>query len=421
MQSFQIILVAAICAESVSAVYSSRWHLPHGRQLTLDLPERTETLEFTSADEQEHSVIWEKKLFTLRNKPTKGQVLKANDGWTYIIKHVTFDDEGTYTLRNYWSSVVSSYTLKVDTKKEIINRVAGETLTIPLEGLKQSDATLRFYSNYSTVTLVESGVPVGRKDPYYANRLKVGSDNIQVLKVNVSDLGRYKLTDHKGRFISNTTMLLVDHHEFTPNKGLLALLLLSIPTGLCFCCRKRICKCRNTKTSNTHTVQSYTPNPIPETIPPSNTVIGPAAPEGPGQGFAPVYPPLPDQGQIHYPPQPMWNGQPAVPHNPGFNPEHVPQNPIYPPNVGPGFPPAQPPQYNVPPSQYNPSAPVGYTPVMNSAPTGPELKMNEVSPAAPLLMSESATPTVSIDVLNSSDAGVQFSTDKGKPSSNNFL
>ncbi|XP_051560005.1 uncharacterized protein wu:fc21g02 isoform X2 [Myxocyprinus asiaticus] len=411
MQIFWILLMAAICAESVSAVYTSRWHLTHGRQLTLDLPERTEKLEFTSADEQEHSIIWEKKAFTLWNKPTKGQVFSANDGWTYIIKHVTFDDEGTYTLRNYWSSVVSSYTLKVDS----------ETLTIPLEGLKQSDATLRFYSNYSTVTLVESGVPVGRKDPDYANRLKVGNDKIQVLKVNVSDLGRYELTDHKGRFVSNTTMLLVDHHEFTPNKGLLGLLLLGIPTGLCYCCRKRICKCRNTKTRNTHTVQSYSLNPIPETIPPSSTVIDPAGPEGPGQGFAPVYPPFPDQGQIHYPPQPQWNGQPAVPHNPGFNPEYVPLNPVYPPNVGPGAPPAQPPQYNVPPSQYNPSAPVGYTPVMNSAPTGPELKMNELSPAAPLLMSESATPTFSIDVLNSSDTGVQFTIDKGKSSSNNFL
>ncbi|XP_051557874.1 uncharacterized protein LOC127443380 [Myxocyprinus asiaticus] len=417
MQSFWILLVAAICAESVSAVHTSLWHLTHGHQLTLNLPERTEKLEFTSADETEHSVIWEKKLFTLLNKATKGQVFSANDGWTYKIKHVTFDDEGTYTLRNYWSSVISSYTLKVDTKREIINRVAGETLTIPLEGIKQSDAALRFYNNYTTITLVKSGVPVGKNDPDYTNRLKVGSEKIQVLKVNVSDLGRYELTDHKGRVVSNTTMLLVDHHEFTSSKGLLALLLLGVPTGICFCCRKRICK---SKTPNS-TVQSYSLSPTPEIVPSSNTVTNPAGPEGPGQCYPPVYPTIPDQGQIHYPPQPQWNGQPAVPPNPGFNPEYVPVNPVYPPNFGPGAPPAQPPQYNVPPSQYNPSAPVGYTPVMNSPPTGPEFKMNEPTPAVPLLMSESATSTVSMDILKSSDSGVQFNIDKGKSSSNNFL
>lgn len=57
--------------------------------------------------------------------------------------------------------------------------------------------------------LVESGVPVGKKYPDYINRLKVTSEMIQVLNVNVSDLGRYELTDYKGRLVSNNTMVLV--------------------------------------------------------------------------------------------------------------------------------------------------------------------------------------------------------------------
>lgn len=102
-------------------------------------------------------------------------------------------------------SVLLSFTAS----REIIDRIAGETLSISLAGLKQSDATLHFHSNYSSLLLVENGVPVGRDHPDYLNRLKVNRETIQILNVNVSDLGRYELTDHKGRLVSNSTMILV--------------------------------------------------------------------------------------------------------------------------------------------------------------------------------------------------------------------
>ncbi|XP_039546002.1 uncharacterized protein LOC120491999 isoform X2 [Pimephales promelas] len=334
MLSVWTLLAAAICAVPVSAI--SQRDLIHGRQLLLDLPERTASLDFTSADERDKFTIWEHRGLSL-SKPSKGQVNNASNGWSFIIRHVTFDDEGTYTLRNHFGATISSYTVKVNTNREIIERVAGEKLSIPLLGLRQSDATLRFYGNYSSVILVENGVPVGKEKPDYINRLKVTSEMIQILNVNVSDLGRYQLTDNKGRTVSNYTMLLVDQHPHNPGVGFLALMLLGIPCGICFCCRKRICnRCR---TNKSQTVESNNLNTVPVSIPCSNTVIdpvGPIGPGGPGQGFQPAY---------------------------------VPQNPVYPPDFG------------VPPAQ-------NYTPGIYSAPPGPEaagFKMNEPSPNAPLL------------------------------------
>ncbi|CAM4482480.1 unnamed protein product [Leuciscus chuanchicus] len=430
MLSVWTFLAAAICAVPVSAI--SRRDIIHGRQLFLDLPERTERLEFTSADERDHFTIWEHRSLSFGyNKPSKGQVNSASNGWSFIIRQVTFDDEGTYTLRNNFGSTISSYTVKVNTNREITDRIAGEKLTIPLLGLKQTDATLRFYSNYSSIILVENGVPVGKKYPDYINRLKVTSEMIQVLNVNVSDLGRYELTDNKGRLVSNNTMVLVDQHERKSGEGFLALLLLGIPTGICcFCCRKRICnRCRTTKSQ---TVESNILNTVPVSVPCSNTVtypVGPIGPGGPGQGNIADYPPHPGQGQIHYPPPTEWSGQPAISPNPGFPPAYVPQNPVYPPDFGPGVPPAQPPQWNAPPTQYNPSAPVNYSPVMYSAPPGPEaagMKMNEPSPTAPLLTPQpesyqSAMTSVSMDILNSGESSVQFDVNKGKSSGGNFL
>ncbi|XP_039545995.1 uncharacterized protein LOC120491999 isoform X1 [Pimephales promelas] len=367
MLSVWTLLAAAICAVPVSAI--SQRDLIHGRQLLLDLPERTASLDFTSADERDKFTIWEHRGLSL-SKPSKGQVNNASNGWSFIIRHVTFDDEGTYTLRNHFGATISSYTVKVNTNREIIERVAGEKLSIPLLGLRQSDATLRFYGNYSSVILVENGVPVGKEKPDYINRLKVTSEMIQILNVNVSDLGRYQLTDNKGRTVSNYTMLLVDQHPHNPGVGFLALMLLGIPCGICFCCRKRICnRCR---TNKSQTVESNNLNTVPVSIPCSNTVIdpvGPIGPGGPGQGYIAGYPPHPDQGQINYPQPTEWNGQPAVSPNPGFQPAYVPQNPVYPPDFG------------VPPAQ-------NYTPGIYSAPPGPEaagFKMNEPSPNAPLL------------------------------------
>lgn len=86
----------------------------HGNQLTLDLPERTKRLEFVSADESEAHTIWEHKTFSfLPSKPSKGEVSSSNKDWKFRIRHVTFDDEGSYTLYNYFDSTISSYIVKV--------------------------------------------------------------------------------------------------------------------------------------------------------------------------------------------------------------------------------------------------------------------------------------------------------------------
>lgn len=422
MLKIWIILAAACCA--VSAVYTSRKQINHGEYLSLDLPERTEKLEFTSSDEENHITIWQRRV-TLSGKASKGTVFSSSNGWTYQLSHVTFDDEGTYTLFNVWNNVISSYAVKVNTKRNLIECIPGETLSISLEGIKPVDATLSFNSNQSVATLVKKGIPVNA-DPDYISRLKITSERIMVLNVNVSDVGRYKLTDHKQRLVSENTMILVEQHSFTPNKSLIALILLGIPGTICFCCRKRICKrCRNNKsqTDNTNTL-----NPLPESVPICHPVTDPSQsytagyPTLPNQGQI-QYPP-PDQSQIQYPPPPQWNGQPAVSPNPGFNPEYAPQNPVYPP--GPVGPPVQPPHWNAPPNQYHPPAPVNYNALMNNAPSGPQPATYNInaSSGASLLgtQPEADAPKVSVDILNSSDsAGIQFNVDKEKSSTSNFL
>lgn len=99
----------------VSAI--SRRRIIHGSQLTLDLPERTKRLHFATADETDQFTIWEHKgISHWPSKPSKGQVTSASNGWTFRIPHVTFDDEGTYTLLNDFGATISSYTVKVDSE-----------------------------------------------------------------------------------------------------------------------------------------------------------------------------------------------------------------------------------------------------------------------------------------------------------------
>uniref|UniRef100_A0A8C2JX50 Wu:fc21g02 n=1 Tax=Cyprinus carpio TaxID=7962 RepID=A0A8C2JX50_CYPCA len=376
MLSVWTLLSTAICAVSASAI--SQRLVYHGHLLTLDLPERTQKLEFVNANESERLTIWEHTNSFRPSNPNKGYVSSVGKGWTFRIQRVTFDDEGSYTLFNHFGSAISSYIVKVKPNREFIDRIAGETLTIPLAGLKQGDAKLHFYSNYSSLILVESGVPVGRNLPEYTNRLKVTTENIQILKVNVSDLGRYELTDHKGRLVSNSTLMLVDHRDYSANKGLLALLLLGIPGGICFCCRKRICKsCRSTK-SDTNTGQL---NTVPVSVPCSSTMSDPVGPGNTGQGFYSDY-----------------------------------QNPVYPPAFGPGHPPAQPPQYNAPPTHYNPPAPV-----VHPKPFANLFAFHPVGFYFYVLSQPSDRTGISMDILNASDSGVQFDVNKGKSSGSNFL
>ncbi|KAA0722129.1 hypothetical protein E1301_Tti009123 [Triplophysa tibetana] len=333
MLKIWIILVTAT-GFAVSAVHTTHMAVLHGEDLTLDIPDRTDALKFISADEQIHSNLWKRD-----GKVLKGRKLRVR-------QHVTFKHTGTYTLFNVWNKEISSYTVKVKGVQRNVIRAPGETLNIPLDGIELESATLFFNGDDSNVTLVNGGEPVANRDPKYINRLQVTSKTINVLKVNVSDLGEYILKDHKRRIVSKSTLILVERHSTSSNKkALIALVLLVIPVIICcYCMIKFCCTDDESNTANTKTL-----NAQPESVPMCQTVTDPSQ----------CYPTLPVQGQIQYPPTPQWNGQPAVPPYP---------NPVYPP--GPVGPPAQPPQLNVHPNQYYPPAPVNFNPLMNNASPG---------------------------------------------------
>ncbi|XP_056591781.1 uncharacterized protein LOC130411304 [Triplophysa dalaica] len=322
-----------VLAAAGFAVNATQKEIFHGNDLTLDMPDRTEAVKFISADGEVHRNIWKRdgKVFIGRK--------------LHVTSHVTFSNAGTFTLLNKWNNEISRYTVKVKGIKRSINRAAGETLNIPLDGIKLEYATLFFNRNGLIVTLVKSGEPVASRDPNYINRLKVTSETINLLNVNVSDWGEYILRDQNRQIVSKSTLILVERGSPSSNKkALIALVLLVIPVIICcYCMMKFCCKDDESNKANTNSL-----NAQPESVPMCQTVTDPSQ----------CYP-TPVQGQIQYPPPTQWNGQPAVSPYP---------NPVYPP--GPVGSPAQPPQLNVPPNQYYPPASVNYNPVMNNTSPG---------------------------------------------------
>lgn len=87
--------------------------------------------------------------------------------------------------------------------------MAGETLSITLTGLLNNHATLRFSSQDYNITLVERGFPVGNSHPDYMGRIKLTSSSIELLNVNVSDVGNYILSDHLNRKVKIIYMNLI--------------------------------------------------------------------------------------------------------------------------------------------------------------------------------------------------------------------
>lgn len=88
----------------VCAVHATEKEIYHGKELTLDIPDRTEAVKFIPANEKVYKIIWKRN----------GKVLK---GKKYsVTSHVTFRDAGTYTLLNAWNNEISSYTVKVHGK-----------------------------------------------------------------------------------------------------------------------------------------------------------------------------------------------------------------------------------------------------------------------------------------------------------------
>nr|XP_046256355.1 wiskott-Aldrich syndrome protein family member 1 [Scatophagus argus] len=424
-----ILLAGALTVDSY-AVHDLHERLAHGRQLKIYLPKSAEKLEFIPADDPGKVLLyWERG----RIRSSKGRVSGTGSDRRWYIDKVTYEDQGTYTQRDYWNKEISTVKVAVTPRRNYVKCVAGESLYISLEGIDLADAILSFSGQAANVTLVRDGARVSQDLPDYWDRVLTHSMNIEIRNVNYTDEGHYTLRDRMDRVVSVTRMDLTDHHESPQGNPLLALLLLlGLPAGICCCCRKKIFK---KKASTTATLQA-TPDAV---HPPPSGPVGPCPPyNAPGQpGVVYYHGPDPNMAPTVHPPPGQWNGPPP---SPGVNPGYPPQNPIYPP-AGPGvMPPAQPPQWNgPPPGQYppGPAAPMGYgpAPVMYSAPppaadAEPVKKENMASsPADPLLTASPQENTASFPVapvppssttnLSSADS-VKFEID-GERTSTNFL
>ncbi|XP_026790886.1 uncharacterized protein LOC113539365 [Pangasianodon hypophthalmus] len=421
MQGFWILLLAVHIMYSFAATTTTKTYhekLMYGQQLSIRLPTGAENLEYVSADESQKNVLWSRFSITKR-----GIVIGRDDNRKFEILSVTFEDQGTYTVYNFWNKKISIHLLKVITKTGIQDCVAGETLSISLSGVSKNNATLHFSNDDFNLTLVERGSPVGNLHPEYMGRIQVTSNSIEVLNVNVSDVGNYTLRDRLNRKVKIISMRLVDHHEGVNAGPLMGLLmLLGIPPCIYCCCRKKICNKRSQHTTTTTTTTVMLDNQINPPGPPVDYANSTAI-AGPTPVYTPGYPAV---GTVHpppnptFPPQPPYSGypatSPAMPPNPPFNPGYAPAS---------GFPPAQPPQWSGAP--YNQSAPAGFAPVMYNAPAGPEPVTGEITPMTPLLtppqpeVAQPPAPYAGANVINSSDSAAQFNINMGKDSSSNFL
>ncbi|XP_028833318.1 uncharacterized protein LOC114788678 [Denticeps clupeoides] len=371
-----------------------REKLAHGSRLTVELPTETESLEFVPADGSPGYTIWKR----LQHSPSKGRLTGSiQNDHRWELPQVTFDDEGSYNVLNYWNKKSKVVLLAVQTAYKYIDRVAGEDLIISLEGSRYQEANLFFSGEYGNLTLVWDGSPAAENNPDYDGRVKVRSSGIALSHVNVSDVGRYNLTDRRGRVVSITKMTLVDAHDFSADRNFLSLLaLLGIPVGICYCCKKR-------RRRNCFKKSRSCARPVPNTRPSNTPTVPPPSYNDPsntsGLNYTPVF-----TGDAGYPPQP------AMPPGPGLN---TGDNPIYPPV----YPPTHPPQWTS--DQYNPTS---YTPLMPSNPTpasAVNIEMKSTLPADPLSVpqgQEALGPTS--DPLQISNTPAQFQIDMGK---NNFL
>uniref|UniRef100_A0A8B9KJ42 Uncharacterized protein n=1 Tax=Astyanax mexicanus TaxID=7994 RepID=A0A8B9KJ42_ASTMX len=435
MWRFLILLCTAFLAESQKMEYLQ---MLFGEQLSIKLP-TTESLEFTSVDESEKYTVWAFNLFGKR-----GSIKGSKSNRRFVIRHVCFEDQGTYIRRNIFKTIDYIAKVKVFPKRTSWVCVRGDSCSISLNGVEKEKASLRFSNENVSLMLVVRGSPVTNL-PDYADRIKVTSSSIQLLNFNVSDEGNYTLYEGQDRKAVTTRLYFSEPHDGIDASPLLSLLLLlGIPVGICCCCRKRLRK-KNQATAMT-TIQSHS-TLSPSGPPPdySNHVD----PAGPVPTYAPGYP-APGESQDHPPPDPPY----AVPVQPqyGGEPAMPPQGPAS------GYPPAQPsywtgPQYNPaapamytpgypapadsqihPPPPHNPYPPLpqyggqpalppnpGFTPVMYNVPAGSEtggnkegLKMSELSPAASLLgptqteVGLPPAPYTGTDVLNSNSSAVQF-------------
>ncbi|XP_055366201.1 uncharacterized protein LOC114851723 isoform X2 [Betta splendens] len=409
MMCIAVILLAVTLSVESYGVSDQYERLAHGRQLRIFLPKGSEKLEFTPADEPRNIFqYWERGRIGTR----KGRVSGSGNDRRWYIDQVTYEDQGTYILRDFFNKDISTVRVAITPRHVYKKCVAGESLYISLEGIHLEESLLSFSGDAANVTLVQDGFRVSQDLPDYYDRVRTTASNIEVRNVNYSDVGHYTLRDRRQRVVSVTRMDLTDHHEHVKGSPLMALLLLlGIPAGICCCCRKKIFRNRASAATQLQAVPNTTP-------PPPAGPVGPcpqynAYYQGPDATMGPtVHPPPPTTGPV------QWSGpMPSAAYPP------------YPPGPA-AIPPGQPPQWN---GQYpaGPVPPMGYAPapVMYSSPPPPaaagepykeEVRVEAAasSPAMPLLnaapQAEAASPPgaplppSSNNVLASSDATYQF-------------
>ncbi|KAG8014996.1 hypothetical protein GBF38_022227 [Nibea albiflora] len=349
-----MVRIVSVHSYTVPDIYE---RLDYGRQLKIYLPKSAEMLEFSPADNPSQTYLyWQKSGHRL----IKGRVSGTGSDHRWHIDTVTYQDEGTYTQRDYWRKEISTVKVAVTARHNYVKCIAGENLRIYLQGIDLADATLYFSGEAGNFTLVRDGARVSQDLPDYFDRVVTQHDRIIIKHVNYTDEGHYTVRNRRDKEVSITRMDLTDHHETGGNPLMALLLLLGIPAGICCCCRKKIFKKKATTASTLQT----TPDVV---HPPPGGPVGPAPP-------------------YNNP------GQPG-----GFNPAYPPQNPVYPP-VGPAMvPPAQPLQWSgAPPGQY-PPGPIAPMTQPESAP---------VAPVAPASSNAATSPgdayKFQIDGVNSS-------------------
>ncbi|XP_060782372.1 uncharacterized protein LOC132889659 isoform X2 [Neoarius graeffei] len=217
--------------------------LMHGEELCIKLPIWFKKLEFNSVNEVQ-SDTWPRCSEGPR-KSIKGSDYERQ----FIIKPVTFDDQGNYTRWNYRNHMSSIYKLEVVSAHRVQDCVVGNTLNISLDSLSKDSVSLYFTNQKVNGTLVERGSLADNLPDLFKERIQITSSNIQVLKTEESDMGNYTLTDGEGR----TVKVITPNFVYESNPLLVLLLLLFIPPCICFCYGNKIFKkCKKTTSSTTN-------------------------------------------------------------------------------------------------------------------------------------------------------------------------
>lgn len=119
---FFFLPIVSLCPQYIIKVYNQLYSLSlesknlnvnhlevtYGQQLSIMMMSVTEKLEFTPVNKQQPNIIWSRNV-----KAIKGEVISSGEEKRFIIKSVTFDDQGNYTEWNLWANVASVHVVKV--------------------------------------------------------------------------------------------------------------------------------------------------------------------------------------------------------------------------------------------------------------------------------------------------------------------